>query len=71
MEAQDKKSISIEDMDIKQSLEAIWTMMNKAASKGVFNIDESYILKVLFSKVSKSISEEPSKSITYKTSTDV
>ncbi len=64
MEAQDKKSISIEDMDIKQSLEAIWTMMNKAASKGVFNIDESYILKVLFSKVSKSISEETSNSIT-------
>ena len=64
MESQDKKSINIEDMDIKQSLEAIWNMMNRAASKGAFTIDESYILKVLFSKVSKSIAEE-------KSSTDV
>jgi|UniRef100_A0A6C0IU72 hypothetical protein len=64
MESQDKKSINIEDMDIKQSLEAIWNMMNRAASKGAFTIDESYILKVLFSKVSKSIPEE-------KSSTDV
>ena len=58
MESQDKKSINIEDMDIKQSLEAIWNIMNRAASKGAFTIDESYILKVLFSKVSKSIPEE-------------
>ena len=64
MESQDKKSINIEDMDIEQSLEAIWNMMNRAASKGAFTIDESYILKVLFSKVSKSIPEE-------KSSTDV
>ena len=64
MESQDKKSINIEDMDVKQSLEAIWNMMNRAASKGAFTIDESYILKVLFSKVSKSIAEE-------KSSTDV
>jgi hypothetical protein len=71
MESQDKKSINIEDLDVKQSLETIWNMMNKAASKGVFNIDESYILKVLFSKVSKSITEDTSKSITYKTSNNV
>jgi len=45
--------------------------MNKAASKGVFNIDESYILKILFSKVSKSITEDTSKSIAYKTSNDI
>ena len=71
MESQDKKSINIEDLDVKQSLETIWNMMNKAASKGVFNIDESYILKVLFSKVSKSITEDTSKSIAYKTSNDI
>lgn len=71
MESQDKKSINIEDLDVKQSLETIWNMMNKAASKGVFNIDESYILKILFSKVSKSITEDTSKSITYKTSNNV
>jgi hypothetical protein len=71
MESQDKKSINIEDLDVKQSLETIWNMMNKAASKGVFNIDESYILKILFSKVSKSITEDTSKSIAYKTSNDI
>jgi len=71
MESQDKKSINIEDLDVKQSLETIWNMMNKAASKGVFNIDESYILKILFSKVSKSITEDTSKSIAYKTSNNI
>ena len=49
------KQVNIEDMTPQQSLEALWTLMNKAASKGCFNIDESYVLKVLFSKVSKHV----------------
>ena len=59
MSDNDQKSVNIEDMSPQQSLEAIWTLMNKAASKGCFNIDESYLLKVLFTKVSKQINIQP------------
>ena len=45
------KTINIEDMTPLQSLDALYNMVNVAASKGAFNIDESYVLKVLFSKV--------------------
>ena len=55
MNDKESKQINIENMTPQQSLEAVWTMMNKAASKGAFTIDESYILKVLFSKISNSI----------------
>lgn len=48
-------SIKIEDMNPEQSLEEIWNLINRAASKGAFTIDESYVIKVLFSKISHSI----------------
>ena len=54
-EQQEQQTLNIEDMTGKQSLDAIYNMVNKAASKGVFNIDESYVLKVLFSKVLKEL----------------
>ena len=53
----EKTSVNIDDMSPKQSLDAIWSMLNKAAGKGAFTIDESYILKVLFSKVSNSLNK--------------
>ena len=62
----EKSSLNIEDMSPKQSLDAIWTMLNKAAGKGAFTIDESYILKVLFSKVANSLNK-PESNINYKT----
>ena len=31
---------------------------NKAANKGVYNIDESYVIKVIFSKLTKELSEK-------------
>lgn len=57
MSDNEQKQVNIEDMTPQQSLEALWTLMNKAASKGCFSIDESYVLKILFSKVSKHIVE--------------
>ena len=54
----DQQSVNIEDMTAKQSLDAIYNLVNRAASKGVFNIDESYVLKVLFTKVLKGLKEE-------------
>ena len=63
MSDNDQKQVNIEDMNAQQSLEALWTLMNKAATKGCFTIDESYVLKILFSKVSKHVTEssEPKK----------
>jgi len=54
----EQQGINIEDMTPKQSLDAIYNLVNKASTKGVFNIDESYVLKVLFTKVLKGLKEE-------------
>ena len=56
----EQKTVNIEDMTPQQSLEAIWTLVNKAASKGCYNIDEGYVIKVLFKKVSKQLSDQDS-----------
>lgn len=63
MSDNEQKQVNIEDMNAQQSLEALWTLMNKAATKGCFTIDESYVLKILFSKVSKHVTNcsEPKK----------
>ena len=54
----EQQTINIEDMSAVQSLDAIYNMVNKAASKGAFNIDESYVLKVLFTKVLQELKKE-------------
>ena len=59
-DTKDPKNVNIEDMTCEQSLDAIWNMVNKAATKGAFNIDESYVLKILFTKVLKEIKDKDS-----------
>ena len=54
----EKKTIAVEEINPSQSLNALWTLQNKAASQGVFNIDESYIIKVLFTKISSEMSKK-------------
>ena len=55
----DKKQVNIEDMTPQQNLEALWSLLNKAlTNKGVYNIDESYVIKVIFSKLTKELSEK-------------
>ena len=56
--ASEKKTINIDDMTVQQSLDTIWTLMNKAANKGVFSIDESYVLKILFSRITNYLSSQ-------------
>lgn len=53
--------VNIEEMNPEQSLETIWNLINKAASKGAFTIDECYILKVLFSKLNQNLSTKTEK----------
>lgn len=45
------KNVNLNDINAQQSLEVIWTLLNKANSKGVFTLDEAYATKVLFDKV--------------------
>mgnify|MGYP001247475634 CR=1 FL=1 len=52
------QSVNIEELTAVQSLDGIYNLVNKAASKGVFTIDESYVLKVLFNKVLKELKKE-------------
>ena len=54
---QQQKQVNIEDMTPTQSIEALWGLVNKAASKGVYNIDESYVIKVIFSKLTKELTK--------------
>tara|TARA_B100001093_G_scaffold519792_1_gene610497 strand:+ start:43 stop:273 length:231 start_codon:yes stop_codon:yes gene_type:complete len=54
-----EKQVNIEDLTPEQSLDTIWSLMNKASSKGVFSIDESYVLKVLFTKVATKLRGDP------------
>ena len=57
MSDKEAKTVSIENMTPIQSLEAIWTLMNRAASKGCYTIDESYVIKVLFTKLSQHLGQ--------------
>lgn len=52
------KQVNIEEMTAEQSLDALWGLINKGASKGVYNIDESYVIKVIFSKLTKELAKK-------------
>ena len=60
--------VNIEEMNPEQSLDTIWNLINKAASKGAFTIDECYILKVLFSKLNQNLSIKIEKENSHKSS---
>ena len=60
--------VNIEEMNPEQSLDTIWNLINKAASKGAFTIDECYILKVLFSKLNPNLSIKIEKENSHKSS---
>jgi len=60
MDTQKSEKIDIDSLTPLQSIEVIFNMMNRAATKGVFNIDESYVLKVLFNKVTLELNKSNS-----------
>ena len=55
---QPPKQLNVEELNPSQSLETLWNLMNKAASKGIFNIDDGYIIKVCFSKLTNFINSQ-------------
>ena len=48
-------------MNALQSLDLIYNLVNRANTKGVFNLDEAYVLKVAFEKVATVLRESESK----------
>jgi hypothetical protein len=52
---------SLENMSNNELLEIVWQSLNKATMKGVFNINEAYLLKLVHNKlVDKLTSLSPS-----------
>jgi len=57
----EQKQLNLADMNALQSLDLIYNLVNRAVTKGAFNLDESYVLKVAFEKISLSLRESESK----------
>ena len=61
MSENEPRQFNVDEMTPQQCLEALWNLMNKAANKGTFNIDESYVLKIIFAKLSRFTNETATK----------
>ena len=48
-------TVSLQDATPLQSVDVIFKMLNKAASAGVYTIDESHALKILITKVANAL----------------
>ena len=62
------QSVNLDSLTPVQSLNVLWSMLNNASGKGAFSIDESYVLKVIFQKITAVVSPE---SLTQGGSSDV
>ena len=51
-------NLDINNMDIEKSSNIIWTALNKASNKGLFNIDESFVIKVAFNNIINEIKKK-------------
>jgi len=49
------KQVNIDTITPNECLDFLWKALNKASNKGVFNIDESYSIRVIFNKLAKTI----------------
>ena len=48
-------SISLQDVTPLQAIDVVYKLLNKAASAGVYSIDESHALKILVTKVANAL----------------
>jgi len=54
----ENKQIDIKSIKPDECLNFIWNALNKASNKGVFNIDESYSIRVVFHKLTEIVTEK-------------
>ena len=50
-----RSTVSLQDATPLQSIDVIYKMLNKAANRGVYTIDESHALKILVTKVANAL----------------
>jgi len=53
-----EKTVNLANMTLDDSLTLLWNALNKANSQGVFNIDESYVIKVAHNKIKSAIPQQ-------------
>lgn len=49
--------LNLNDLTALQSVDVIYRLLNKAAQKGVYSIDESHALKILVTRVVRELNE--------------
>ena len=58
-ETEDKPTqLNLNDLTALQAVDVIYRLLNKAAQKGVYSIDESHALKILVTRVVKELNEQ-------------
>ena len=53
-----EKTVNLANMSLDDSLSLLWNALNKANGQGVFNIDESYVIKVAHNKIKSAIPQQ-------------
>ena len=53
-----QQTVNLDSLNTVQCLNVLWSMLNQASSKGAFTIDESYVLKVIFQKITANLAPD-------------
>ena len=54
------KALDLSKMNNKECINFIWNALNKASSNGVYTIDESYSIRVVYQKIVDALNKEES-----------
>ena len=66
-----QQTVNLDSLNVVQSLNILWSMLNQASNKGAFSIDESYVLKVIFQKITAGLSHPATEEADTETNVDV
>tara|TARA_Y100000389_G_C17249954_1_gene407574 strand:- start:62 stop:310 length:249 start_codon:yes stop_codon:yes gene_type:complete len=56
-ETEKQVQVNLNDLSALQAVDVIYRLLNKAATQGVYSIDESHALKVLITRVVRELNE--------------
>ena len=55
----DQESKTVANMSNSELVDILWQGLNKGSLKGVFNINESYLLKLVYSRLLENVGGTP------------
>lgn len=55
MDKEQNQEKNLESLNNNELLDILWKALNKANTKGVFNIDEAFTLKIIYEKLKKNL----------------